>query len=188
LRRTALKNRSDHLQPFYSIRAVADHFHIPPATVSRIYRRLSSERLLRTVWGSKTLLEPIESAKRKQPSTVGVPVALARFTNSPAYRQLILNLQREIWNQGVKEHFMFFENGGEEIISLCKQQHFSEVDMIVWLSPDVSDKQTLLRLHDIGICLICVGDVPISGIKDYYTISPALSLRKIVRERILKIQ
>src|ERR1700738_5262181 len=62
LKQIAIERQNDKLQPFYSIRTVANHFHIPPARVSRIYQRLSSERLLRTVWGSRTLLEPRKSS------------------------------------------------------------------------------------------------------------------------------
>src|SRR5436305_14388363 len=58
LREIATKTRNHHLQPFYSMRLVAEHFHVPPAMIARIYHRLSSEGLLRMVWGSKTLLEP----------------------------------------------------------------------------------------------------------------------------------
>jgi DNA-binding transcriptional regulator YhcF (GntR family) len=58
LRRVAEENRNGHLQMFYSIRSVAAHFRVPSATISRIYRRLSADRILRMIWGSKTLLEP----------------------------------------------------------------------------------------------------------------------------------
>ncbi len=187
LRQAALQSRNDHFQAFYSIRAVANHFHLPPATVSRIYHRLSSEKLLRMVWGSKTLLEPITSHKRRQRRTIGIPVALFRFVSSTDYRRAILNLQREIWSHGITEHLMFFEGSDEEIVRLCKRHNFSDIDTVIWMLPDISNKQTLLRLNDIGIHIICIGPKPISGIRESYRTSRAHTIGKIVRERVLKV-
>src|SRR5947207_3896330 len=101
LRQTATECQNVHSLPFYPVRAVASHFGVSPATVSRIYNRLSSERLLRLIWGSKTMVEPLESAERTQPRMIGIPVAIPRFTTSLNYRQAILNLQHEIWNHRV---------------------------------------------------------------------------------------
>src|SRR2546423_9224499 len=91
LKQIAIERQNDELQPFYSIRAVAEHFHVPPARVSRIYQRLSSERLLRTVWGSKTLLEPHKSSQNSKSRSVGVAVDLCRFLKSSDYRLSILS-------------------------------------------------------------------------------------------------
>jgi hypothetical protein len=187
LRQTALQNRNDHFQPFYSIRAVADHFHLPPATVSRIYHRLSSERLLRMVWGSRTLLEPTNWCKKRQPRTIGIPVAVFQFVKSPDYRRAVLNLQREIWNHGIAEHLIFFENSEEEILQLCKRHHFSDIDTVIWMLPDISNKQTLLRLQDIGIHIICIGPKPISGIHEFYRTSRGYTIGNIVRDRVLRL-
>ena len=187
LRQAAVENRNDHFQPFYSIRAVANHFHIPIATVSRIYQRLSAERLLRLVWGSKTLLEPTEAAKKKQARTVGIPIDLIRFTNSSDYRHSILNLQREIWKHRINEHLLFFEKSAEEILHICKRDHANGFDTLIWLLPDPSHRETLFRLHDRGICVICLGDRHISGLNDFYTISPRCTAGKILRKAILKI-
>src|ERR1700724_2973681 len=104
LRQIAAKTQNDHLQPFYSMRHVAEHFHVAPAMVSRIYHRLSAEGLLRTVWGSKTLLEPIKSRRNGLCRRVGIPVSIVRFTASADYRTSILLLQLEMWNHEIEEH------------------------------------------------------------------------------------
>src|SRR5712692_9809597 len=101
LKQIAIERQNDELQPFYSIRAVANHFHVPPARVSRIYQRLSSERLLRTVWGSRTLLEPHKSSRNSESRSVGVAVDLGRFLESSDYRLSVLSLQLEVWNHEV---------------------------------------------------------------------------------------
>jgi len=185
LRQTALKSRSDHLQPFYSIRAVAEHFHVPPATVARIYRRLSRERVLRTVWGSKTLLEP-QSPKNGECRSIGIPVNLDRFGTSLDYRAGIISLQMEVWNHEVVEHILFFEQG-DEVLLLCTRNHHPDIDAIVWLLPEAAHKQTLLQLHDLGIRIICLSNQAISGVRHCYTISPRCTIRSVLRKEVLNI-
>jgi hypothetical protein len=187
LRQTATECQTVCSLPFYPVRAVAAHFGVSPATVSRIYHRLYSERLLRLVWGSKTMVEPLESAERVQPRTIGIPVGLFRFTSALDYREAILNLQREIWNYRITEHLLFFEHHDEEVLDLYKRYHFSALDLVLWLFPDVSNTETLLRLCNLGIRVICIGDTAISGIRDCYTISDRCMISKILREKILKI-
>jgi DNA-binding transcriptional regulator YhcF (GntR family) len=187
LRRIAVERRNDELQPFYSIRAVADHFHVPPARVSRIYQRLSSERLLRTVWGSKTLLEPVKSSRNLECRSVGIAVDLSRFLKFSDYRVSILSLQLEIWNHEVNDHLLFFETGSDELVSLCTRNHHPHMNTIVWLLPQASHSQTLLRLHDLGFRVICLTNQVISGVPDCYKISPRCTIRTIVRKQILKI-
>src|SRR5260370_24183544 len=141
LRQIAAKTRNDHLQPFYSLRAVADHFHVPPAMVSRIYHRLSAEGLLRTLWGSKTLLEPLESSVKRVCRFIGIPVKIDRFVTSPDYRMSILMVQSEIWNHEVNEHILFFEHGSEEIVDVCTRNNHPRVETIGWLWPQAYHTQ-----------------------------------------------
>src|SRR5471032_541098 len=80
LRETAQKSRNRKSQPFYSIRAVATHFAVPPTTVSRIYARLKGEGLLASVWGSKTFVEPAQIDKQLRfRAVVGLPASLKSF-------------------------------------------------------------------------------------------------------------
>jgi len=187
LRQIAAKTRNDHLQPFYSMRAVADHFHVPPATVSRIYHRLSAEGLLRTLWGSKTLLEAAKAAGNGQCRCVGIPVNLARFTAASEYCASILQLQLEMWNHEVDEHLLFFKEHEDEVVSLCTRNHHPHIDTVVWLFPSVSCRQTLLRLRDVGFRVFALTDRPVRGVPDYHAISDPSSLRLVIRRHILKI-
>ena len=186
LRQIAAKARNDHLQPFYSIRAVADRFHVPPATISRIYRQLSSEKLLRMVWGSKTLLEPAESAS-SECRGVGIAVNLSRFVTSPDYRMSILTLQTEMWNHAVTEHLLFFEIQPDEVVHICTRNHHPDIDVVVWPWVDPLDKHALLRLHDLGIRIVCLSDHLIPGISECYIISRRRTIRTIVRKEILRV-
>ena len=187
LRQIASKTRNDHLQPFYSMRAVSDHFHVPPAMVSRIYHRLSAEGLLRTLWGSKTLLEPAKAAGNRQCRCIGIPVNLARFSAASEYCASILELQLEMWNHEVDEHLLFFKEHEDEVVSLCTRNHHPHIDTVVWLFPSASCRQTLLRLRDVGFRVFCLTDRPMCGGPDCHAISDRSSVRMIIRRQILKI-
>jgi DNA-binding transcriptional regulator YhcF (GntR family) len=187
LRQIAAKTRNDHLRPFYSMRAVADHFHVPPATVSRVYHWLRAEGLLRTLWGSKTLLEPAKTSGSGECRCIGIPVSLARFTASAEYRTSILLLQLEMWNHDVDEHLLFFKEHEDEVVSLCTRSHHPHIDTVVWLFPSVSCRQTLLRLRDVGFRVFCLTDRPMGGVPDCHAISDRSSVRMIIRRQILKI-
>jgi DNA-binding transcriptional regulator YhcF (GntR family) len=186
LRQIAENARNDHLQPFYSIRAVAEHFHVPAATVSRIYRQLSQERVLRTVWGSKTLLEP-KFSENGECQAVGIPVNLSRFVVSIDYRAAVLSLQLELWNHEVIDHILFFDQQGDQVLHLCSRNHHPRIDAIIWLFPEKSHKQILLRLHDLGIRTICLSEQSMPGIPDCHPISDGYSIRVVVRKKILSI-
>jgi DNA-binding transcriptional regulator YhcF (GntR family) len=187
LRQIAAKTRNDHLQPFYSMRAVADHFHVPPAMVSRIYHRLRAEGLLRTLWGSKTLLEPAKASGNGECRCIGIPVNLARFTASAEYRTSILMLQLELWNHEVDEHLLFFKEHEDEIVSLCTRSHHPHIETVVWLFPSVSCRQTLLRLRDVGFRVFCLTDRPMRGVPGGHATSDRSSVRMMIRRQILKI-
>jgi hypothetical protein len=186
LRQAAMECRSMRCLPFYPVRGVAAQFGISPATVSRIYQRLHSERLLRLVWGSKTMVEPIESVEPSQPHTIGIPVAVTRFTNEPDYRDAILGLQRDMWSYRISEHLLFFQQRDEEVLSSFRRYH-SALDVVLWVFPDMSNIPTALRLHNLGIRVACIGGSAIPGIRENYVVSAGSTIHKIFREKILKI-
>jgi DNA-binding transcriptional regulator YhcF (GntR family) len=187
LRQTAAKCQNDHSHPFYPVRAVAERFGISPATVSRVYQRLSAEHLLRLIWGSKTLLEPVESANKTRPHRVAIPVELSRFITSGDYREAILCLQRELWNHRVGEHLIFFGTSADEVLHLCKRYHVSGIDTVIWIYPESVGSETLLALSELGMRVICVAARPNAAVRESYTVAPGCTISKIVREKILKL-
>jgi hypothetical protein len=187
LRQIAAKTRNDHLQPFYSMRLVAEHFHVTPAMVSRIYHRMNTEGLLRTVWGSKTLLEPAKSGRNGACRCVSIPVSLIRFTASSDYRTLILILQLEMWNHELDEHLLFFETHEDEIVCLCTRHHHPLMDTVIWVFPSESSRQTLLRLRDLGLRVFSLTEGLKRGVHNSYAIFDRSSIRTIIRRQILKI-
>ena len=188
LRRIAAKSRNHHLQPFYSMRLVAEHFDVPPAMISRIYHRLSAEGLLRMIWGSKTLLEPAKSGRNGNGQCIGIPVNLKWFADLPEYRASILLLQLEMWNHEVDERLLFFSEHENEIVTLCTRNHHPRIDAVVWLFPSKSCKQTLLRLHDLGLRVFSLPDRSMREVPGSGTGSDRFSIRTMIRRQILNIQ
>jgi len=187
LREIAIKTQNDYLQSFYSMRSIAEHFRIPPTMVSRIYHRLGAEGLLRMVWGSKTLLEPIKSGRNGGCRCVGIPVDLSRFALSPDYRESVLLLQVEMWNHEVDEHLLFFRDGENEVVTLCKRTNHPNIDTVVWLFPRLICKQALLQLHDLGLRVFCLSERPMPQVPHCHTVSDRSSIRRIIRKQLLEI-
>jgi hypothetical protein len=130
------------------------------------------------VWGSKTVLEP---TLQNRGIVIGIPVALTRFISSPEYRLVIFKLQRQIWNYGAAERLLFFDKDASEVLGICRHRGLGIIRKIVWLFPDASCRDTLLRLHDAGVNLICIGQGQIRGIRDYHSISNVQSIARILR-------
>lgn len=185
LRKTALENRTNNFQQFYSIRSVGEHFHVPPATIRRIFRRLSSENLLRTVWGAGTLLEPSQNGKIRQAQMLLVPVALIHFITSSDYRSAVFKLQHHIWECGGAERLFFFQDNSAELLRICKRFGLARTSTVIWLFPDSRHRETILRLQDMGIRLVCIGSLRIPGIHHYHAISDVRDIGPVIRQQVL---
>jgi hypothetical protein len=188
LRKIATKFRTERARPFYPVRIIAKRFGLSPATVSRLYQQLSAERLLRSIWGSKTLLEPRELKHTEKPTLRGValPVDLLRFTTAAEYRRTILAAQRELWNARVIAHLLFFERSAEEALHLLNRYHQRSVDAVLWISPESVSTETLLAPRELGIRIACVNTMDIHGVEECYTIPTGCTIRKVVRDKIGK--
>jgi DNA-binding transcriptional regulator YhcF (GntR family) len=186
LRDIALRSRNSKFQSFYSIRSVAAHFNLPPATIRRIYRKLSDEKLLRLVWGSRTLLEPLATAKRERPRAIAIPVALTQFITSREYRSLIFKLQHEIRKAGDMERLLFFENDGTTIPDDCKECGFRNVDVVMWLLPEGIHRSVLLRLKDMGLDVTCIGYGTFSGVRNCKLDNASQNVSTVFRREVLK--
>src|ERR1700726_3707990 len=186
LRDIALPSRNSNFQRFYSIRSVAARFNLPPATIRRIYRKLSDEKLLRLVWGSNTLLEPLATAKRERPRAIAIPVALPHFITSREYRSLIFKLQHEIRKAGDMERLLFFENDGTTIPDDCKECGFKHVDVVMWLLPEGIHRAVMLRLKDMGLDVTCIGYGAFSGVRYCKLGNGSQNVNTVLRREVLK--
>lgn len=185
LRKTAVDNRTDNFQRFYSMRSVGTHFHVPTTTVRRIFRRLCAEKLLRLVWGSGTLLEPGGYGSPRQPRSLVVPIALQRFLTSEDYRNAILEIQRDIWECGYVACLLFLEEGNAQLLHICERWGLARINTVIWALPLTGDRDTILQLQDIGVRITCIPQLPVgSNVYRTSTLSTR-AIRRIIRRQVL---
>ena len=159
LREAAQRSRNAKSQPFYSIRAVANHFAVPPTTVSRIYARLKDEGLLASVWGSKTFVEPDQIDKQLRfRAVVGLPASLKLFSTIPAYRAFFLSAHDALWTLGFAPRLVFYDSREVEDSAFADLLSSHKIDVVVWFLPSLRCKNTAASLVDRGIRLITVVD------------------------------
>jgi DNA-binding transcriptional regulator YhcF (GntR family) len=185
LRRIARQCQTEHAHPFYPVRAAAAHFGLSRATIARLYQQLSSEGLLRLVWGAKTRLEPLASTRRRKPQTIAIAVDLCRFSTSLDYRLAILDLQRELWRSKVADRLIFFQNAAEEVVRLCHRYHVHRVDTVIWLAPGNVSPAIFAKLSTLGLRLICIAANPVAGARECYLPPPGCTIGRLVRDQIL---
>jgi hypothetical protein len=178
LRQKARRSRNRKPQPFFSIRAVASHFAVPPTTVSRIYSRLKDEGLLASVWGSKTFVEPVQiDSQLRVRAVVALPASLTSFCTVREYRTFFLEMRDALWKLGFATRLLFYEGRDAEEPTFADLLLNYKVDIVIWFLPTPRMKGTAARLVDRGIRAITVTDFPASSAEHPYYIS---------RERALK--
>lgn len=155
LRGVATKNQLNQPRAFYSLRAVAAHFHVPFSTVSRVYRQLEQEGLLSRVRGSKTILQGLHFDRQLSVRAfVGLPASLSAFVTLQAYRTFFIRIRRELRLRGFATAMAFFEKEEASTDVLTKRLKAYEVDTVLWFQPTKEARETALRIADLGIRLI----------------------------------
>lgn len=178
LRQKAQRSRNKRAQPFFSIRAVASHFAVPPTTVSRIYSRLKDEGLLASKWGSKTFVEPVQIDNQlRVRAVVALPASLTSFCTIREYRTFFLEMRDALWKLGFATRLLFYEGRDAEEPTFAELLLNYKADIVIWFLPTLRMKGTAARLVDRGIRAITVTDFPASSAEHPYYIS---------RERALK--
>ncbi len=171
LRRTARQKRNKRPQPFYSIRAVASHFAVPPTTVSRIYSQLRSEGLLTCVWGSKTLVVPIRIDNRlRVRAIVALPASLGSFCSVREYRNFFLKMREALWKFGFTTRLVFYGSNDAQSPSFAGLLLNYKPDIVIWFEPIPKLKGTIARLLDRGILVLTLGDCPADRREHHYSI------------------
>jgi hypothetical protein len=170
LRDAAVVSRKSEGRTFYSIRAVAKHFSLPPTTVTRLYGQLKTEGVLGSIWGSKTIIEPLAIDKDiRLKAIVGLPVSLSTFSLSPGYRKFFRLIQRTLWKQRFGSQLVFYENGFGESSKFADSLLDYNADVVIWLTPSSRMSNAVARLRDRGVRLITIADrMPINGESGYY--------------------
>lgn len=179
LRETAQKSRNGKTQPFYSIRAVANHFEVSATTVSRIYTRLKDEGLLASVWGSKTFLEPTQIDKQLHfRAVVALPASIQSFCRISTYRTFFLNIQDVLWRLGFAAQLVFYEGRDAEEPTFADLLLSYKIDVVIWFLPSPKNRNTRARLVDRGIHVITVVDSLKSCSEPCYYLSRQCALKE----------
>jgi hypothetical protein len=170
LRRTAIEYRDSTGRPFYSIRTVARHFNLPSTTVIRLYGQLKTEGVLGSIWGSKTIIEPLAIDKDiRLRAIVGLPVPFRAFSTIRDYRLFVGAIQRTLWNQRFGSHIVFYEDGGADFSAVVDALVESKVDIVVWLTPPFNISSTVARIRDHDLKSVIIGDdLPLNGNPGYF--------------------
>lgn len=170
LRQAAVERREPKGRPFYSIRTVAKHFSLPPTTVTRLYGQLKTEGVLGSIWGSKTIIEPVDVDKDiRLKAIVGLPVSLGQFSLAPGYRKFFRVIQHTLWRQRFGSQLVFYENGFGESSKFADTLLDYNADVVIWLTPSSRMSNTIARLRDRGVRLITIADeTPINGESGYF--------------------
>jgi hypothetical protein len=178
LRQRARGRRNKKPQTFYSIRAVAHHFGVPPTTVSRIYAQLRSEGLLTPVWGSKTLITPtrIDNELRIR-GVVALPVSLTSFCTLREYRNFFLEMRDALWKFGFATQLLFCTQNDAHLPMFAEGLLKYRPDIVIWFLPTAKLKQTIARVLDRGIRVVTVGDGPADHREHCYSIDRGQAIK-----------
>jgi hypothetical protein len=170
LRQAAMERRESEGRPFYSIRTVARHFNLPPTTVTRLYGQLKMEGVLGSIWGSKTIVEPVAIDKDiRLRAIVGLPVPFRAFSTTRDYRVFVGAMQRALWNRRFGSHIVFYEDSAADFSAVADALFESKVDIVVWLTPPRNISSTIARIRDRAVHSVSIADdLRLNGEAGYY--------------------
>ena len=157
LRKAAREGRSKRPQKFYSIRDVATRFHVSPTTVARIFDQLKTEGVLRSVWGSKTILEAARLDRQLRiRGLIALLVPVESFIANRDRQRFIETLSHELWQQGFASRIWSYEASEVEEMSFVESLIAQKPDAIVWFTPTRRTTSLAYRLSDCGIRVVRV--------------------------------
>jgi DNA-binding transcriptional ArsR family regulator len=183
LRHVAVETQLDHPQPFYSVRDVAAHFHVPQSTVGRIYRRLEQEGLLSRVRGSRTILQGLEFDRQlRVRAFVGLPASLSEFVTLQDYRMFFIRVRREMRLRGFATAMLLYEGDEVGTPAFAERLKAYEVDTVLWFQPRKKIQPAVLRLSDRGIRMIGVSEEASTVLPCRYQLRREQALRSLLGE------
>jgi hypothetical protein len=183
LRQVAVETQLDHPQPFYSVRDVAAHFHVPQSTVGHIYRRLEQEGLLSRVRGSKTILQGLEFDRQlRVRAFVGLPASLSAFVTLQDYRMFFIRVRRELRLRGFATAMLLFEGDEVGTPDFAERLKAYEVDTVLWFEPTKEVQPAVLRLADRGVRMIGVSENVMAPFPCRYQLRREKALKSLLEQ------
>lgn len=135
-----------------------------------------------SVRGSRTILREHGAGHNlRARGIIGMPVSIARFQTLQDYRQCFLQLRNELHKRDFVTRTIFFEQPKGQPDIIIAQLKKEKVEAVVWLLPDVADRETVLRLRDLGMRFIGVSITPASGLACRYQVERQEAIRTILR-------
>jgi hypothetical protein len=182
LRGFAEAQREEAPRPFYSLRAVADHFHIPLSTARHVFQALSEEGLLVRVRGSQTMLQG-RSRDRSivVRGVIGLPVSVPQFTWSVDYQSFGRCVRRELRRHGFITAIAYY-TPGFDADTLAERLQQARADTVLWYLPDRVAKENAPHLKDLGIETLGIGDAANARIPCRYRIEREGAMRAIAHD------
>ena len=170
LRQAARKSGKGQFQEFYSIRAVARHFGVPPTTVTRVYDKLKEEGVLTSIWGSKTFIEPREINRDiRVKAIIGLPASRQLFAAVRNYRMFFVAMQDMLWKHGFTTRLLFYEPDELGGSNLADRLIGYKVDFVIWYGSNFRTTNMADRLIDRGVRVIAISDLtPGNGDHGFY--------------------
>jgi DNA-binding transcriptional ArsR family regulator len=183
LRSVAVETQLDYPQPFYSVRDVAAHFHLPQSTVGHIYRKLEQEGLLSRVRGSRTILQGLKFDRRLQVRAfVGLPASLSAFITLQDYRMFFIRVRRELRVRGFATAMLLFEGDEAGSPAFAERLKAYEVDTVLWFEPPKKIQPAVLRLSDRGIRMVGVSEEASTILPCRYQLRREQALRSLLEQ------
>ena len=166
LRQLALQQQKEAPQLFLSLRQAARRFEVPIATMAAVYKELVGQGILHTVRGSGTILRGRDTSRTlKVRGLIGMPLSVPRLHGLRDYRDCFLRLRHELAGRGFTVAPFYFEEREVRSSLFVERARKEKLDMVVWLQPDGADRDTTLRLRDLGIRFLGIN---IGGVADAF--------------------
>ena len=183
LRGIGVSSQKAKPQVFYPVREVAKHFRVPISTVARVYTRLEDEGILASIRGSKTLLQGLNAGRHfSVHGFVGMPASTGAFVTWQDYRMFFIRTRRELRARGFAVAMTLFHP--REMMSgpLLKRIEKHDFDTVLWYRPDVSSREIISRLKDLGVKVLGISDASTPSIRCRYEIRRESAISAILRD------
>lgn len=185
LRRTASAAQAPEAKPFYSMREIAQHFHVPLSKVARTYSELEQRGTISRIRGSRTILQG--SAPTRQlivRSIVGMPASLSCFMTLQDYRMFFIEMCREFRRRGFVTVMAFYEDrfDAQDLAERIRQ---ARADIVLWYLPDTAARVTAPRLRDMGIPLLGISDGGLPSVPCRYAVRRERAIRTILQDWVV---
>jgi hypothetical protein len=182
IRGLAVKQQLDTPQVFLSLRVAADRFGVSTSAMATIYRQLKQEGVLSSVRGSHTMLREHGTGRNlRARGLIGMPVSISRFQTLQDHRQCFLQLRDELHKRDFVTTTIFFEQPDGQPDIIIARLKKEKVEAVIWLLPEGADRETVLRLRDLGMRFIGVNITSLSGLVCRYQVARQQAIRTILR-------